>query len=152
MWPSLGFSVKFDDDGPVKETSPLSSPLRRFRRRPEQAVAAVQLKLDTDGLRYRKWGDEQRAKAGDWLVDNDGDVYTVSADTFARTYRQVTKGAYVKSTPVWGVRAATAGRVSTQEGASAYQAGDWLVSNQEDGGDAYAVAADKFESLYEPDE
>ncbi len=31
----------------------------RFRRRPDQAVAAVQLKLDTDGLRYRKWGGVQ---------------------------------------------------------------------------------------------
>jgi hypothetical protein len=126
--------------------------LKRFRRRAEHAVAAVQLMLDTDGLVYRKWGGLQQAKAGDWLVDNDGDVYTVSADTFARTYRQVSKGAYVKSTPVWCVRASRPGRVTTQEGTTAYQAGDWLVSNQDDGGDAYAIAADKFELLYEPDE
>lgn len=112
----------------------------------------MQLKLDTDGLVYRKWGGEQRARAGDWLVDNDGDVYTVTADTFARTYRPVSKGAYVKSTPVWCVRADAPGQVSTQEGITAYQAGDWLVSNQADGGDAYAIAADKFEALYEPDE
>jgi hypothetical protein len=124
----------------------------RFRRRPEQAVAAVQMRLDTDGLRYRKWGHEQLAKPGDWLVDNGGDVYTVDADVFARTYREVARGAYVKSAPVWAERAASAGSVTTLEGATAYAAGDWLVSNGEDGSDAYAIAAGRFESLYEPDD
>ena len=61
---------------------------QRYVRRPDRPVAAVRLALDTDGLVYRKWGGEQRAKAGDWIVDNDGDVYTVDADVFARTYRQ----------------------------------------------------------------
>jgi acetylornithine deacetylase/succinyl-diaminopimelate desuccinylase-like protein len=37
------------------------------------------------------------AKAGDWLVDNGGDVYTVDAEVFARTYREVARGAYVKA-------------------------------------------------------
>ncbi len=124
---------------------------QRFRRRPGQAVAAVQMKLDTDGLRYRKWGHEQLAKAGDWLVDNDGDVYTVDAESFARTYREVARGAYVKSAPVWAERATAAGSVATKEGSTAYAAGDWLVSNAEDGSDAYAVTAGKFETLYEPD-
>ncbi len=128
------------------------APPRRFRRRPDQAVAAVRLQLDTEGLRYRKWGHEQFAKPGDWLVDNAGDVYTVDADTFARTYRAVGTGAYVKSTPVWARQAAAAGSVATKEGATAYAAGDWLVSNLEDGSDAYAVSAGKFERLYEPDE
>lgn len=125
---------------------------QRFRRRPDQAVAAVQLNLETEGLRYRKWGHDQLAKAGDWLVDNGGDVYSVDAETFARTYRQVGRGAYLKSTPVWAERATTAGRVATKEGATAYAAGDWLVSNREDGSDAYAIAAAEFEALYEPDE
>jgi len=124
---------------------------QRYRRRPDQAVAAVQLLLETDGLRYRKWGHEPFAKAGDWLVDNAGDVYTVDADTFARTYRAVGRGAYVKTVPVWAERAAAAGRVATLEGHTAYAAGDWLVFNREDGGDPYAVAAAKFEAMYEPD-
>jgi hypothetical protein len=130
----------------------MSSPRQRFRRKPDQAVVAVQLALDTEGLVYRKWGHEQRAKAGDWLVDNAGDVYTIDADTFARTYRQVGKGAYVKSTPVWAERAAGAGSVATNEGRTDYVAGDWLVSNREDGGDTYAVSAEKFEAMYEPDD
>lgn len=125
---------------------------RRFRRRPDQAVAAVQLRLDTDGLRYRKWGHEQLAKPGDWLVDNGGDVYTVDAESFARTYRAVGCGAYVKATPVWAEQALAAGSVPTREGATAYAAGDWLVSNGPDGSDAYAVSAAKFAQLYEPDD
>src|SRR5512143_2772130 len=60
-------------------------PRRRYVRRPDRPVAAVRLALDTAGLIYRKWGGEQRAKPGDWIVDNDGDVYTVDADVFART-------------------------------------------------------------------
>ena len=62
---------------------------RRYVRRPDRPVTAVRLALDTDGLVYRKWGGEQRAKPGDWIVDNDGDVYTVDADVFERTYRQI---------------------------------------------------------------
>lgn len=129
----------------------MGEPGRRFRRRPDQAVAAVQIKLDMPVLRYRKWGHDQQAAPGDWLVDNAGDVYTVNADTFARTYRRVGTGAYVKSTPVWARQATAAGSVPTQEGATAYAAGDWLVSNHEDGSDAYAIAAEKFTALYEPD-
>lgn len=124
---------------------------QRYQRRPEQAVAAVQLNLDTDGLHYRKWGNEQTAKPGDWLVDNGGDVYTVDAESFALTYRAVGRGAYIKTAPVWAEQAESAGSVQTKEGATAYAAGDWLVSNQEDGSDAYAVSAEKFEQLYEPE-
>jgi len=50
---------------------------RRYRRKPDQYVVAVQLRLETDGFRYRKWGDEQRCKQNDWLVDNNGSVHTV---------------------------------------------------------------------------
>ena len=74
---------------------------RRYVRRADRPVAAVRLALNTDGLVYQKWGGEQRAKPGDWIVDNDGDVYSVDADVFARTYRQTATGAYVKTTPVW---------------------------------------------------
>ena len=127
---------------------------RRYVRRPDSPVVAIKLDLDLDGFAYRKWGDEQRAKRGDWLVDNDGDVYTVDADVFARTYRPTGKGpgAYVKSTPVWATKAETAGSVATKEGRTHYEAGDYLVSNSEDGSDQYAISAAKFESLYMPDE
>ena len=121
---------------------------RRYVRRPDRPVAAVRLALDTTGLVYRKWGGRQHAKKGDWLVDNDGDVYTVNARSFARTYRKTAVGAYVKKTPVWAARATTAGRVQTKEGLTRYRAGDYLVSNNRTGSDEYAIAAKKFKDLY----
>ena len=125
---------------------------RRYRRRPDRPIAAVRLALETDGLVYRKWGSEQRGKPGDWIVDNDGDVYTIDAEVFARTYRQTGLGTYVKTTPVWAERAQQAGEVGTKEGVTHYDAGDYLVSNNRDGSDGYAIRAAKFTSLYEPDE
>jgi hypothetical protein len=121
---------------------------QRFVRRPDRPVAAVRLSLDTDGFVYRKWGGEQRAKPGDWIVDNDGDVYSVDAESFARSYRAIATGAYTKTTPVWAERAPSAGSVETKEGITHYQAGDYVVSNNSDGSDAYAVDAAKFEALY----
>lgn len=115
-------------------------------------MSAVRLDLDFDGLTYRKWGDTQRAAPGDWLVDNDGDVYTVNAETFTRTYKEVSPGRWVKIAPVWAERATEPGSVVTQEGRTHYEAGDWLVSNGEDGADAYAISAETFDRLYEPDD
>jgi len=123
---------------------------RKYMKRPDQTVHAVRLALDTDGFSYRKWGSQQRCKAGDWIVNADDDTYTVDADSFARTYRHVRDGAYLKITPVWAEQVNAAGSVQTKEGATEYQAGDYLVSNEEDGGDPYAVEKAKFEKMYEP--
>lgn len=115
-------------------------------------MVAVRLDLDTEGFTYNKWGAEQGCKPGDWLVDNGGDIYSIDADVFARTYRCVSAGNYVKATPVWAEVAREAGSVITKEGESKYQAGDYLVSNNKDGTDAYCISASKFESMYELDE
>ena len=128
---------------------------RKYQKRPNQAVRATQLLLETEGFTYRKWGGEQRCRAGDWLVNStDGqgrvEAYTVAADTFARTYRHLEAGEYLKITPVWAEAAEAAGAVKTKEGSTAYEAGDYLVSNQEDGSDNYAVAKARFEEMYEP--
>jgi hypothetical protein len=125
---------------------------KRYRRKAGQPITAVRLDLDTPGLQYRKWDHDQFAKQGDWLVDNDGDVYTVEATTFAKTYRTTSPGRYEKTGFVWAERAAQAGRVATKEGHTAYAAGDWLVSNDEDGRDAYAMGAAAFERMYQPAE
>ena len=50
---------------------------RRYRRRPDSFVVAIQLDLDTSGFTFYKWGSEQRCKRGDWIVDNGKDVHTV---------------------------------------------------------------------------
>lgn len=123
---------------------------RRYIKRPDQTVVAVQLALDTEGFTYRKWGGVQTCKAGDWIVNNGGDTYTVDQETFARTYRQTGPGTYVKAAPVWAEVATEAGAVQTKEGVTRYQPGDYLVFNQEDGGDPYAVTAERFESMYIP--
>ena len=121
----------------------------KYVKRTDQVVVAVQLTLETTGFTYRKWGGVQTCKAGDWIVNNGGDVYTVDRATFERTYRQVEAGTYVKTTPVWAEVAREAGSVQTKEGVTRYRAGDYLVFNEEQGGDAYAVSADKFEAMYE---
>jgi len=123
---------------------------RKYVKKPTSYVTAVRLDLDTDGFSYSKWDAHQRCKRGDWIVDNDGDVYTVDAEVFARTYRRLDKGAFVKTTPIWAERATSHGVVQTKEGASHYEPGDYLVSNGEDGSDAYCIRAGKFESMYEP--
>lgn len=125
---------------------------RKFIPRPDRPVTAVQLALDTDGLVYRKWGGEQRAKPNDWLVNNAGEVYTVDASSFAATYRPIDPvampGLFVKTTPVWAVEATIAGAVATREGQSHYEAGDFIVSNNPNGDDSYAVARDTFHGRY----
>lgn len=125
---------------------------RRYIKRPDRPVVAVQLALDTEGFTYRKWGGVQTCKPGDWIVDNGGDIYTVDRDTFARTYRQTGPGNYVKSTPVWAEVATQPGAVQTKEGLTRYQPGDYLVFNEPDGGDPYAVTPERFEAMYVPDD
>ena len=120
----------------------------KYVKRPSQTVAAVQLALNTKGFTYRKWGSVQRCRARDWIVDNDGDVYTVNRVSFRRTYRRVGPGVYVKKTPVWAEVAAAAGRVKTKEGSTGYKRGDYLVFNQKNGADGYAVSAKKFKRMY----
>ena len=120
----------------------------KYLKRPVQIVLAVQIALDTRGFSYKKWGTTQTCRRGDWLVDNGGDVYTVNRDSFARTYRRIGPGRYLKITPVWAERADAAGKVSTKEGVTHYRAGDYLVFNEKSGGDAYAVTARKFHKMY----
>jgi len=77
----------------------------------------------------------------------------MSTASIATRFRERTNrrgpGTYVKRTPVWAEVAGEAGAVRTKEGATHYEAGDYLVYNQPDGGDAYAVAKDAFERMYE---
>jgi hypothetical protein len=125
------------------------SPLHPFKKRDATCVVAVQFNLDTDGFRYRKWGSEQTCKPGDWLVDNNGDVYTVDRESFARTYSAVSPGLYRKTGRVWARQATHDGTIPTKEGITHYRAGDYLVYNQENESDGYAVKAENFRAMYE---
>jgi hypothetical protein len=126
--------------------------VQKYTKRKTTSVIAVQLNLETNGFEYKKWGGQQRCKSGDWLVNNQGDVYTIDRETFARTYSQLTPGLYEKIAPVWAEKAGKAGSIQTKEGSTAYEAGDYLVFNEPGGKDGYAVKPDTFNSLYEPSE
>lgn len=125
---------------------------RRYRKKTDRPVVAVQLDLDTTGFTYHKWGAQQHCKRGDWIVSNDGETYTVDGEVFSRTYRQVGPGLYVKVTPVWAEVASRDGSLPTLEGESRYRAGDYLVFNDEAGQDGWCMDAARFESMYEPDD
>jgi hypothetical protein len=122
---------------------------RKYAKRAGALVVAIPLDLDTRGFTYRKWGGEQICKAGDWIVNNGGDIYTVDRDTFARTYRAESPGLYRKVAPVWAEVADRDGAIQTKEGVTHYRAGDYLVFNDEQGQDGYAVTSASFEAMYE---
>lgn len=122
----------------------------RYRKKADAAVSAIRLDLDTEGFSYRKWGGVQRCKPGDWLVDNGGDIYTVDAATFAKTYAETSPGRYIKTSEVWVEVADKDGVIKTLEGETRYSAGDYIVFNDEEGLDGYAVTPEVFESMYEP--
>ncbi len=87
-----------------------------------------------------------------FLIVGVEDVEGIAIQVFAKTYRRVGPGIYVKTTPVWAEVATESGTVITKEGASNYEVGDYLVFNNEDGTDAYCMGAPKFEFMYEPDD
>lgn len=130
----------------------LVNKLRRFRKKSGAIVTAVQVDLDTDGFSYRKWGGIQFCKPGDWLIENQDDTYTVDRESFEATYTQVSPGVYRKLSPVWADVAEKPGAIKTEEGTTHFEVGDYLVFNDEGRRDGYAVSAERFEAMYEPDE
>jgi hypothetical protein len=124
--------------------------LRKYKRREGTRIVGVQLDLDTDGFTYRKWGATQSCKVGDWLVLSGDETYTVDREVFARTYSPVGPGVYEKTVEIWAECAATPGSIATHEGRTHYEAGDYLVFENSDREGGYAVAAQRFEELYQP--
>lgn len=128
---------------------PLASEVRTYRKREGTTVTAIQLNLDVRSFTYYKWGALQTCKAGDWIVDRNGSVHTVAAESFARTYKQIGPATYVKQGVVWAAPASCDGAIATQEGATHYQKGDFLVWNDKERNDGYAIKKDVFDALYE---
>lgn len=121
----------------------------KYTKRQDQVITAVQVNLDMNSFMYEKWGGPQVCKQGDWIVNNNGEVYTVDKDSFAASYTQISIGVYIKTGSVWAEVATENGTVATKEGLSEYNKGDYLVCNNEDGTDCYCVSKAKFESMYE---
>ena len=122
---------------------------QRYTRRPGTPIIAVQLNLETIGFIYQKWGGPQECKQGDWLVLNGEETYTIDKETFAATYEEVGPGLFEKTGSVWAEVATDNGSIETKEGRTEYYTGEYLVSNNEDGTDAYSIEAEKFKSLYQ---
>jgi hypothetical protein len=125
--------------------------VQEFRRRERTFVTAVRLDLDTKGFIYQKWGGAQQCKKGDWIINNQSDIYTIDAEIFDRTYQMVSAGQYEKTGTVWAERASESesGTIQTKEGSTAYSKGDYLVFNDPDRKDGYAMGPEKFRELYE---
>ena len=122
---------------------------RQYRKKATSHVIAVKLDLDMDGFTYRKWGSVQTCKPGDWLLNNDGDIYSVDKDVFEKTYEAVSDGVYIKTNTIWAEIAEKAGKIKTKEGETHFRAGAYIVFNDPDQQDGYAVEAEKFEQMYE---
>lgn len=121
----------------------------KYKKKPTSFITAVRLCLDTDGFIYQKWGSPQRCKQGDWLVNNNGDYYTIDGETFDKTYEYAHPGVYAKKAPVWAFQSKFKGSIETKEGRTFYEADDYIVHNNKDGTDGYAMSKEKFESMYE---
>jgi hypothetical protein len=120
-----------------------------YRKRPKYFITAVQLDLEFDGLEYQKWGGKQKAKQGDWLVNNSGDTYTIDKKYFSENYEKVSTGVYEKFAEVWAEVATEKGSLKTLEGSTSYIEGDYLIYDREEGGKGYATSKAKFERMYE---
>ena len=110
----------------------------------------MRLDLDTDGFTYRKWGGTQRCKQGDWLVNNGGDIYTIDQETFSRTYRRGRGRPVRERESGLGGASHVGGFDHDQRRIDRHEVGDFLVFNDPDGRDGYAVTAARFHELYEP--
>ena len=122
--------------------------IKKYIKKERIPVIAIQLNLETQGFFYTKWGGQQKCKGGDWIVFNQGETYTIDADSFAATYEKVALGSYVKTAPVYAYEASSDGHIDTKEGISAYKRGDFVVYNNPDMTDGYAIEREKFLSMY----
>lgn len=122
--------------------------LKRYLKKGDNLVFALQLNLPEAEIHYKKWGDEQTAKEGDWLVKNGGETYTVDRASFDQTYRKIDDQTYQKIAPVWAGVAQADGKIATKEGFTHYRAGDYLVYNNADKTDGYAITKQDFDEAY----
>lgn len=126
-----------------------------YNRKKTPPVTAIQLAFSvpvgtTHLFKYQKWGDTQQCKPNDWLVrTNTGEVYTIDEQSFANTYTCISDNLYEKTVGVYAYQCEADGAISTKEGTTHYKAGDWVVFNDKELTDGYAIPDDKFRKLYE---
>jgi hypothetical protein len=94
-------------------------------------------------------GDALSAVAGDWLLSDGADQWSVADDVFAKSYRPIGDGRYEKTATVIAVRLDEPFAVQTLEGVATGAAGDWLVRNPT--GESWPIPAATFAKRYEPE-
>lgn len=113
--------------------------------RPSSVVSATRLPAATSWRTDR--GNRMRAEAGDWeLTDDHGNRWTVEAEAFARSYHRRPDGRYAKHELVHAVQLTRGVPVTTTEGISAAQAGDWLLRDAD--GAVWPVPDETFRARY----
>lgn len=113
-------------------------------------VTAVQIDFDKVKFTYHKWGAEQKATTGDWIVSTHGDVVTVPREIFARSYKTIGHGQYLQTGNVWVRQTIEPGVLKTNSGQINYQAGDYLVFNDPEGNQGIVMKANTFTEFYLP--
>lgn len=89
------------------------------------------------------WG-----QPGDWLVETDGERWTVDGEVFQRTYEHLEADVYRKVTPVLAAKLAHPDSVESREGVVNAERGDLLVCNIT--GECWSVPACRFFQRYAP--
>lgn len=117
---------------------------RTFRR----VGTVLSYQLDTDHEWTTSGGDVLVGRAGDWLVSNDSDMWTVAADVFERTYEQLPNGRWRKTALITAVRATERTTIQTLEGPAVAEVGDWIATNPT--GESWPIKADTFARHYVP--
>lgn len=122
--------------------------LRGARRyRPTAVVRATRLASPRVWRTAR--GSALSAAAGDWLVTDGAEEWTVAPDIFRRTYRRLADGRFVKQEPVRAARLDRSAEVPTLEGVARAEAGDWVLCGVD--GELWTVTDTFFRAHYEPE-
>jgi len=96
-------------------------------------------------------GERLTGSAGDWILGEGEDRWSVIDSVFRETYREVGAGLYEKHAPVHAVKVSDALSLITLEGAITLAPGDWLVCNLS--GECWGMSDNQFTAKYtrEPD-
>lgn len=111
------------------------------------SVAMVRARRLTEELGWTTAnGDRLHAVAGDWLLSDGSDEWTVTNDVFTASYRALGDGSYQKTATVTAVQLDEPFAVDTLEGVATGAAGDWLVRNPT--GESWPIPAATFAKRY----
>jgi hypothetical protein len=113
-------------------------------------VTAIQIDFDKVSFTYHKWGSDQKATSGDWIVNTNGDIFTVPREIFARSYKMIGHGQYLQTGDVWVRHTIEPGFLKTNNGKVNYKAGDYLVFNDPEGNHGIVVKPNIFTEFYLP--